>query len=170
MSDSYKLPDFVISQLYGNNLVTVDAKISRVEPQAPENVTTTDNTQIQYLGSNERNVTIFTSAEHQVYIDENDLDFLTKILGACNLSLKDVAIVNLFRTQQSGNEVLKITAAKKAIIFIPQPNILGLEGNIPLYRKISFNGVDCIFANELTPLSGDKKLKADLWNELKTFF
>src|SRR5690606_26076358 len=131
------------------------------------NVPATVNSQIQYLGNNERNITIFTSAENQAYLDENDLDFLTKILSACNLSLKDVAIVNLLRTNFPGIEILKKTAANKAIIFIPQPNILGLEGNVPLYRKISFNGVDCIFANELNTLSGDKKLKSELWNELK---
>lgn len=170
MSASYKLPEFVIAKLYGNNLVSIGSEPAKKAEIPVENVVKTDGPTFSYLGDNEQKITIISASENHAYLDEKNLEFLTKVLSACNLSLRDVAIINLSRTSFSGLEILKKTNASKAIVFIPQPNVLGLDGNVSLYHKISIDHVDCIFANELEVIEADKKLKIDLWNTLKTFF
>src|SRR5688500_6616375 len=46
------------------------------------------------LGNNKKQITVVVNCPNDVFVPEADLQFLTKMLGACKLNMADVAIVN----------------------------------------------------------------------------
>lgn len=54
-------------------------------------------TSIQFLGRNNRNLVILVSYPDILHISESSLEFLSFVLKACQLTLADVAIVNMAR-------------------------------------------------------------------------
>jgi hypothetical protein len=63
--------------------VTITQPVKKEEPVA-----------YKTLGNNKRQITVVVNCPTDVYVPEADLQFLTKMLGACKLNMADVAIVN----------------------------------------------------------------------------
>ena len=93
------------------------------------------------------------------------------ILGACNLSMEDVALVNM--NKNTGLTYISISEQLKAetiLLFGVQPSALELPLQFPEYQVQKYNNQVYLSAPILTKLQGDKAEKLKLWNCLKQIF
>jgi hypothetical protein len=126
--------------------------LSKGEEQAPD---------IRFLGNNARNVTILVNSKEHTFLPEDQLAFLTKILGACKLNIGDVAIVNT-NNYPDTNAIFDSLNPSKIILF-------GTESN-----ELNTNNIDTVSAPAINNLLGEtteaKASKSKLWSSLKQMF
>ena len=157
------LNNTILAGLYAKTLVEIEENLtagkraaqnpkpslSKAEDQFPE---------VKYLGNNVRSVTILVNNTAHTFLPEDQLSFLTKILGACKLNIGDVAIVNT-NNYPDIKSIINATNPSKIILF-------GVELNT--------NNIDTASAPAIDHLLGEtaqaKALKSKLWGELKKMF
>ncbi|HSJ66483.1 MAG TPA: hypothetical protein VK921_02360 [Anditalea sp.] len=108
-----------------------------------------------------------------VIYEGTDLDielqeFLMKILGAVNCSLKDIALLGSDQLENMDPEVLDQLNPQKVLIFglVHHPI---MQHKVELY-KIRDVGYELLFANDLVEISTNVALKKSLWASLQTLF
>ena len=117
---------------------------------------------------------IVVYSETAVFLPEQNLAFLTKMLEACKLNMGDIAIVN-----QASSPVL-ITALKKQldphilILFGVAPTDIKLPIEFPRFKTQAYDGCTYIAAPSLDELDQNtqesKQLKGKLWTCFKQVF
>ncbi len=165
------LPPFVIADLYSNSLIeTADAELKR---STKKNVETQEQV-MKSLGENNKNVSIIVNDNSAVYLTDDKLDLLTKLLSACKLTLADVVIVN------SSNKLITYKQVKEN--FDPQFLLLfGIDARqfqlpliFPEYRIQHYNNCQMLIAADLEKMIGSgeavKMEKSKLWLSLKQMF
>lgn len=171
-----KLPAAVINELYKTALVEPALNIGVKEAAAPvEKPVITRNEAIapewKSLGSNEKNILIVVSNSDAVYLPDNDLNFLTGVLGACKLSLADVAVVNRFHyTDASYKELIAYFNSRVILLLGVEPAAMGLPINFPHYQLQAFQNNTFLFTPSLGEIEKDKLEKSKLWVSLKRLF
>lgn len=198
-----KLPGFVIADLYRNSLIEPEGYMPREEAQAPviaepEPVVAKPPTvakpaepapvpviektppkpanlpPYKVLGNNKRHISIVVNYPNEVFIPEADLQFLTKMLGACKLNMADVAIVN-HATAAVAIERFK-TQLQPAflLLFGVEPDVIQLPINFPSFKEQPYAGTTYLFTPALDQLNQEtdqaKLLKRKLWDCLKRMF
>lgn len=179
-----KLPENVIATLYRQSLVVDDSVVAATPVQqeeavkpAPKPVQTaqpTATTQYKSLGNNAKNITVIVHFANEVFLPEGELQFLTKMLGACKLNLADVAIVN-HATSPVNIETLKLQLyPHHVLLFGVEPTEIHLPINFPSYKEQPYAGTTYLHAPGLELLnqeSAEAKLaKRKLWDCLKRMF
>jgi hypothetical protein len=90
--ENIQLPDFLIADLYKHSIVMAGDEPKTEKKQPKKDVPAAERQ--WYLGSNLQKITLLVSEKEAVYLQDDSLQFLSAILGACKLNLGDVAIVN----------------------------------------------------------------------------
>ena len=161
--DSIQLPPLVLQQLFTHTLIeaknnpTVDSK-STEKP-------------FLTLGNNQKKVLILVESEETLYLPDNQLNFLLGILAACNLTMEDVAILNI-KKNPSVN-YLRITdelKSEKVFLFGLQPDQIELPVNFPTYQIQKFNNQVYLAAPALSNFHDNKAEKTRLWICLQQIF
>jgi len=95
-------------------------------------------------------------------------EFLIKILGAVNCSLKDIALMGADQLENMDPTVLDLLNPKKVIVFglVHHPI---MQHKVDLY-KVREVGYELLFANDLIEISSNVSLKKSLWASLQTLF
>jgi hypothetical protein len=123
------------------------------------------------LGENRKNILIVVNHNNVVYLPDDELNFLTGILGACKLSIGDVAIVNLNNhSGASYKELINYFKSKNIFLFGVEPATFGLPMSFPHFQLQSFGNNSFLFSPVLKDLENDKLLKSKLWVCLKRVF
>lgn len=123
------------------------------------------------LGSNQKHILIIVKTSEAVHLPDHELTFLTGILGACKLSLADVAIVNLYNHPQSSyKELTSFFKSKIVFLFDMEPAAFGLPMHFPHYQIQAFAGNSFLYAPSLKELENDRVEKSKLWVCLKRLF
>ena len=86
------LPGFVLAELFGNSLVSVD------ELKAPLAKDDLVKNKKLYLGDYKKKIVIITSDNNNMYVSDESLEFLSGVLNACKLNLADIALTNFNNT------------------------------------------------------------------------
>lgn len=168
----------LLASLYPNSLVLPEKNIN------PENHTTSQkavshnnpetksaDTCWKWLGNNEKNILIVVNYTDAVYLPDEELNLLKNILGACKLSLEDVAIVNLNNQNTTGwKELTGYLKSKIVFLFDVEPAGWGLPLSFPAYQLQPFNGCTYLYAPSLHLIATDKVEKSKLWVCLKRLF
>ena len=166
-----KLPASVVADLYHSSLIDMDETLV--------SKAVTDNTETRpaalpgwkWLGENRKNILIIVSYPDAVHLPDNDLVFLTGIIGACKLSMADVAVVNLNNhPQASYKELVAFFKSKIVLLFAVEPAAFGLPMSFPHFQIQPFAGNSFLFSPSLKELENDKVLKSKLWVCLKRLF
>lgn len=127
-----------------------------------------------FLGNNGKKITILVSEPDAVYLNEDHLNFLTKILGACQLNIGDVAIVNTLQQPITFNEIKKELDPEVCILFGVEPENIQLPFTVPYYQVQQFGPTRFLLAPAFTSFNeqaADAKLeKTKLWVSLKKIF
>ena len=177
-----KLPDFVIADLYKNTLVITDEvavkhlppgmQITENEPKkSPETVQTAQKK--WFLGDNKKGIVIVARDEEAVFINDEWLDTLSKMLGGLNINLGDTAIVNMHTHPVTFADLKEQLQARHVIMFGVTTQQLQLPFTIPDYQVQNYAGCT-LLAAPVTTLAGaantTDKVKAEkrkLWDSLK---
>lgn len=171
-----KLPAAVINELYKTALVepalNTGVKEAAISAEKPVMTSTEAITpEWKSLGSNEKNILIVVSNSDAVYLPDNDLNFLTGVLGACKLSLADVAVVNRFHYPETGYKELIVYFKSRVILLLGvEPAAMGLPINFPQYQLQAFQNNTFLFTPPLEEIEKDKLEKSKLWISLKRLF
>jgi hypothetical protein len=143
----------MIASLYQRTLVQLTENTSTLPAAAP--VTEPD---IRFLGNNMQKVTVLVDNPGHTFLPEDQLAFLTKMLGACKLNIGDVAIVNM-ANGASLSEVISFLKPSRLISFgVPVSNTGAREINAPLLNEL------------VVESDHSKALKIKLWASLKQMF
>jgi hypothetical protein len=166
--DETPLPIFVIAGLYKTSLVESD------NPKAPTALPQKQpDRSIQFLGENKKSICLLVNYENEVYLPDNELNFLVSILQACKLNLGDVAIVNYHLQRKSFEQISEQINCDYLLVFGIDITQLGLKQMVPFtIQKV--NACSVIVspaAGELNDNSAAAKLlKSKLWLCLKQLF
>lgn len=125
----------------------------------------------KYLGENRKNFLLIVCYNDVTYLPDQQLNFLTSILGACKLSLGDVAILNISNSpSRLYTDVQEKFKSSATILFGITPLEFEMPVNFPEFQVQPFN--NCIFLHtpSLEKLESDKVLKSKLWVCLRKIF
>jgi hypothetical protein len=168
-----QLPPAVIAELYNNVLVAsavnTPGNESNKLPEKTEQAVPL--TGLKWLGTNEKNILIVVNNPDAVYLPDNDLNFLTGVLGACKLSLADVAVVNRYHYPEAAyKELTARFSSRMVVLFGTEPAVFGLPVNFPQYQVQEFTGLKYLHCPVLNEIEKDRGEKSKLWVCLKSLF
>ena len=161
--DNINLPPLVLQQLFTHALIeaknnpTVDSK-STEKP-------------FLTLGNNHKKVLILVESEETLYLPDNQLNFLLGILAACNLTMEDVAILNIKKNPSVNYQrITDELKSEKVFLFGLQPDQIELPVNFPTYQIQKFNNQVYLAAPALSNFHDNKAEKTRLWICLQQIF
>jgi hypothetical protein len=125
---------------------------------------------ISFLGNNQRNVLIMVSYPDETYLPEQQLQFLTRILKACNLEEKDIAIINLSNQQPTFKSLQADLKPAIMLFFGTTPAAIRLEELHAPFSPEQKEGITMAAYPALELMQGDNLLKSKLWLTLKQLF
>jgi hypothetical protein len=163
--DDIQLPGWSVASLYFENLIGSNVPIGKIS-SAEESST------VRFLGNNQKQILFLVQVENCVFLPDQQLGFLTKILEACKINLADVAIVNLAGSVTTLDQIKAQLNPVIIIGFGPGSDLLGF--NLPMFQIQTDKTFRYLFAPGLNQLNLDtdesKLLKSKLWVCLKTLF
>ncbi|AFM02563.1 hypothetical protein Fleli_0052 [Bernardetia litoralis DSM 6794] len=120
-----------------------------------------------YFGKNRKNFLILTRETEQENIKEADNKLLTSILAAGQLSLNDVAIVNMSKTKATFLDLYKKLKPTSVVSFGVDTKKLGVPHEFETYKPIKIKAITWIISHNFVALHSDKTKKLGLWTALK---
>jgi hypothetical protein len=168
----------LIADLYRHTLVgdTASAVPQPVKPTpaakaAPVEMAEQVKAPTPFLGKNGKQILIIVDKPNIPFLPDGELEFLAKILTACQLSLADVAIVNWHRLPQPDAEALAAEFQARAIIlFAIAPALFGLSPTTPMYTVQGLGNRQFAVAPALGEIEKSREAKQQLWMALKQLF
>jgi hypothetical protein len=140
------------------------------EPQATVAAPVAEYGNTPLLGGNKKGVLILVSSDKAPFLPDAELEFLTTILGACKLSIADVAIVNLQRYPQAYTELVKQFHCRQVLLFGVTPQQIDLPFHFPHFQLQNFDQRTYLSSFPLGAIAQDRELKTQLWGCLKSMF
>ncbi len=122
------------------------------------------------LGGNKKGVLILVSNDKVPFLPDAELEFLSAILGACRLSIADVAIVNLHRYPQSYTQLIEQFQSRQVLLLDITPQQIDLPFHFPHFQLQNFDQRTYLSSFSLGAVAQDRELKTQLWGCLKTMF
>ncbi len=178
--DHLKLTPFLVKELYENSLTDPDSIPGKMpvvakqtaKPSAAKNdELPPPANKIASLGNNRKNILVAVHESAHPFLADDELNFLIAILGACNISMEDIALVNCCNNAATVYENLNEQFSPAIILFLgTEPQELGFPVQIPQYRVQNYNAQQYLCAASLQKLSSDKEAKKQLWTALKQLF
>ena len=161
--NNIQLPPFLVRELYKNSLLEADNQQSK-----PQILKGND---LQFLGKNQKNVLIIVEEQNAVYLPDEDLNFLVEILKACNLSLSDTALINVFKNKAINYRSLIEKFKPETILFFGiEPAKLEFPLQFPHYQVQAYNDQTYLSVPSLNELSADIDKKKQFWACLRKLF
>lgn len=182
-----KLPGVIIADLYRHSLVQYDGPSTKGVPDEPvesqplskapaETIEPKTSEPVAYkvLGNNKQHITIIVNFPQEVFLPEGDLQFLTKMLGACKLNMADVAIVNSATAGIAIEPLKQQLQPKYILLFGVEPAAIQLPISFPAFKEQAYAGSTYLLTPPLNQLNQEneeaKQLKRKLWDCLKRIF
>ena len=161
--DNIQLLPIVLQQLFKHSLV--DLK----NGQKPEEKTAS--TEFAILGNNRSHILIMVASDETLYLPDEELNFLLGILAACNLTMDDVAILNIKKNKPlTYKTVIDELRPEKLFLFGVNPAQIELPLDFPNYQVQQFNNQTYLTAPLLSHFQDNKAEKTKLWGCLKQIF
>jgi hypothetical protein len=163
------IPGMLLADIYKDNLVElveVQRKIDVISQPAAIATAT-------FLGNNGRNILVLVHYPEVVYLPDDHLEFLNKILKACDLKMDDIAIINTAREPAHLENVAALNP-KSVLIFGECISDMAHHSDGELFMPFLKAESSVIITPALesycmnTPES--KQLKSRLWISLQKFF
>lgn len=137
---------------------TTEIPITKVEKQ-----------DFKYFGDNNKYILIIVNEPDAEFLKKEDLNFLTKIIGAKKWEIADIALINKAKYSSIDFQELKdFFAFNKIVTFGIDPKDLNIVGAIA-NKKSEFKNTLILGTWDLPKLQQDVSKKTIFWNELKTF-
>jgi len=125
-----------------------------------------------FLGDNKKNITIVVNDPAAVYLKDEALEMLSKLLSALKRNLADIAIVNMAHQPVDSRRIKEELGATIVILFGVKVNTIKLPFQIPDYKVQQFNVCSYLQVADFdTMLANTKNAqleKSKLWVSLKS--
>ena len=171
------LPDFIIADIYKHHLIQPEVEITETPPKktsTKKNNEEKDATVVQFLGENKKQIIVLVDEAEAIFINDNELALLSKILCACNLNLADIAIINTKKYQVKFDELKEQFNAKFILLTGVKSSVIQLPFSVPDFQVQQFSNCTIISSPALSEMLTDSKesiaLKRQLWNSLQKAF
>jgi hypothetical protein len=170
------LSAFLVENLYRNHLIEngINENLTLDEKNAKDEKNTTKTAQksnLKYLGKNEQNILLLVNDGEHKFLGDEELTLLLNILGACNINMQHVALVNAAHyTAISSEEIEEVFAPKFLLFFGTEPQQFEYPLQIPMYKIQAYNSKKFLTAPDLNTLQQNKEEKKKLWLALKELF
>lgn len=163
-----QLPASVIAGLFKHALVLSDKKNSEIE------TLTGTKPAFNFLGNNLKRITLIVNSARPFFLEDQNLVFFTKMLDACKLGIKDVAIINHNINPVTIEELRSALDPRIVLLFGLDPTSIKLPFNSPAFKIQEFDNCTYLYVPSLEELSKDteegKVLKSKLWVCLRKLF
>lgn len=162
-----KLNPALVSQLYQSVLV------EPIRHPAADKTLPKNDTQAKWkvLGGHKKKICILVLETSAVFLKDEQLAYLTRILQACKLTLEDVALLNLQgRNQFSYQLIQEQYPSSTCIVFGLTPHLLELPVDFPSFQLQNIEGCTYLFAPALDQLEPSKNDREKLWQALRKHF
>jgi hypothetical protein len=165
-----QLPGFILAGLYNKSLVQVENEmkhpaIDKALFEQPKNV---------YLGNYERKIIVLVNDSDNIYLGDEQLNFLTGILAACKHNLAHIALININEHHLDFYQLKKELQPEFLIAFGITALQIELPFAMPDYQVQEYSKCKIITAPALTTLNGQtpeaKAGKTKLWKSLQNMF
>lgn len=161
--DNIELPPIVLQGLFKHSLVFLEKEEKSVDGSASKEFST--------LGNNRKHIVIMVADANTLYLPDEQLNFLLGILAACDLTMEDVAILNIKKNKSvTYKTVSDELSPEKLFLFGVKPAEIGLPLDFPNYQVQRYNNQTYLSAPLLSKFQDDKAEKTRLWNCLKQIF
>ncbi len=161
--DNIQLPPIALQELYKYSLIDLQNDPKTVEKASVKQFCT--------LGNNKNHILILVESTETLYLPDDQLNFLMGILAACNLTMEDVAILNIKKnTGVTYKTVTNELKSEKLFLFGVTPGQIELPLDFPNYQVQSYNHQLYLTAPSLVHFHDNKVEKTRLWNCLKQIF
>ncbi len=170
------LPGFLIADLYKTVLVDIPDRSTQIASGVEDPVTLPlkNPEKIRFLGQNNKQVVVLLKDSQSPFINDTELEFLTRILKACQLNLSDIAVVNVANQDVNAADLSAQLSPKYVLMFDVDPVFVKLPFTIPHFQVQKFDGCSYLTSASLKlmiPESPDSKLlKTKLWLTLQKAF
>lgn len=125
----------------------------------------------KFLGKNQKNILLVVRYTDTAFLPDQQLNFITSVLGACKLSMVDVAIINLENAPAKNYKaVFEHFKSKVMILFDLTPAAFEMPVNFPEFQVQVFNNCTFLWNPGLEKLEADKVLKSKFWVSLRRIF
>ncbi len=126
---------------------------------------------VELLGSYEKHILIVVSQAEYPFLSNADMEFLTSILSACGLGLRDIGLINAKNLIKKDLPAALEKLGPAAILCLGlQPLEMGLPFHFPNFQLQKFNNRTYLYAPSLSEIAISKPLKGQLWHSLKQLF
>lgn len=160
--DHVTLNQFMLRELYPKTLINSHLKVHT--PEADPHI-------IPHLGNNAKNILILVNEPDVPYLNDADLDSLTKILNRCNLTMGDVAIVNFGMKGSVSREILIERFAPKVMLMLGvEPAMLDMPLLFPHFQVQPYDGCTYLASPSFSQMAPDRDLKMQFWTSLRKIF
>ncbi|MTI39108.1 hypothetical protein [Fulvivirga lutimaris] len=119
-----------------------------------------------HKGSFNKKIFIAVQDNDNEFINDSELEFLLKILGAVKLSLDDVAIINAAKSKIELTDLM-VWSATHYLSFTAEPIS---QHNSQFYTPFQEDTVQCLSCDKLKEIAADKGKKQQLWTALQQLF
>jgi hypothetical protein len=168
--NNIQLKDLAIAELYRDNLLASEGTVAATAAIAPSPTPAG----YKFLGTNHRRISIIVHSPGKVFLPDDQLGVLTKMLEACKMNMGDVAIVNHAASPVVIAQLKQQLQPSFILLFGPKPPDIGLPMDFPVFKIQAYDQCTYLTAPSLEELvrPGDegKLLKSKLWVCLKTLF
>lgn len=162
-SDHIELPPLVLQQLFTHTLIDLKNEALPDDKSFSKQLLT--------LGNNKKRVLILVQSNETLYLPDDQLNFLLGILAACNLTMEDVAILNVKKNPSVNyKNATSELQSEKLILFGIQPDQIELPLNFPPYQIQQYNDQVYLAAPQLSDFHDNKAEKTKLWKCLQQIF
>jgi len=168
-----------LTELYRNSLVqTTEGSETKEKPfnqtttqiVKPKRVDSPIN-EWKYLGENKKDILLVVRYANAPHLPGEQMNFLVSILGACKLSLADVAILNIANTPgDTYDSVWQQFKSRIIVLFGTSPTEFAMPVNFPEFQVQALNNCTFLHTPLLEELERDKILKSKLWVCLRRIF
>jgi DNA polymerase III psi subunit len=161
--DNIQLPSFVLQELFKNSLIDLKKEEIPLEKTISKEFST--------LGNNRRHILILVKSDETLYLPDEELNFLMGILAACNLTMEDVAIMNIKKNKLvTYKTITNELKSEKVFLFGVSPDEIALPIDFPNYQIQQYNNQVYLTSPTLSKFQDNKVEKTKLWNCLKQIF
>ena len=127
-----------------------------------------------FLGKNESRVCLLVNIGGEEIIPKIHLQFITRMLEACKMSMDDVAVLNHSHEKIEIKKLKQQLNPVRIILFGIPPAEIGLPINFPFFKPQAYDAVSYLYTPPLIQVNQEneegKLLKSKLWVCLRQLF
>jgi len=172
-----QLPAFVMAELFGDDLVYTGEKfdLANTKKEVPKTEKKETLSPLKkYLGNYERKIVVLVNDEKNMYVSDENLEFLSGILNACKLNLAHIALLNVNNTPLNFIELKEQLQPQYLLAFGIDALQIQLPFAMPDYQVQQYNNCAIVTAPAFQMLNNKtqeaKTEKTKLWKSLQKIF